>query len=141
MSNTPPAWLEALVDDITPRFRSYEPVGPIGCHFFFDPEDEQWEITMFVSRTEVMGGPTDGRITESRFFFDLLGLENLLDSVETISWQAQWILPDDEIGPHLSIGGIYDGHRVWLRLPASEPPSFSAGRLAAPMSGHFEDLW
>lgn len=116
-------------------------IAPIGCHCYHNQAIDQWEITLFASSTETVGGQYDGRRTKSRF---VLNLEKILDHFETVKkfhWQAHALGPQDDLGPHLTIEGIVEGHSVWLRVLASPPEQFEAGRMFEAYSLRLTDHW
>lgn len=136
---TPPPWLQSLADQVTLQMKAVEHLAPLGCHVFRSPE--QWEVTIFASATEIIGGPKDGRHKPSRFFLDVQGLIALFDRVDCVAWQAQGLGPDDDVGPHLSLEGIYQGEPVWLRIPSLAPRGFPTGRQAYVHQQTWEESW
>ena len=60
---SPPDWLGEFADLATRAFHSQIPIAPVGCHFHRNDEAEspQWEVTLFVSSTEIFGGALDGQ--------------------------------------------------------------------------------
>lgn len=138
----PPPWLQQLGNDVAAQIRAVDMLAPIGCHFYFDAELKTWEVTVFVSRTETVGGPFDGRINASRFSVDLNGLQSLFqEGSEMFHWQALSMDHDDHLGPHVGIETVYKGHKVWIRIPATAPSQFEAGRHAQVYDFNFEDEW
>ena len=69
---------------------------------FHDEEQDVWEVTLFVSLTETLGGEQDGKLTGGRFSLDLTGLASLFSEVERFSWQAASLGADDDLGSHLA---------------------------------------
>jgi hypothetical protein len=114
---------------------------PLGCHTYFDEELGQWEVTLFASRTEIIGGPEDGTLCDATFAVDLRDLLPLLDDVESFYWQANPLGDEDELGPHVAIEGAYRGQPVWLRIVAIAPDRFEAGRHVRIHERRIEDLW
>ncbi len=136
---TPPAWLQQFADRVSEQIRAVDVLAPLGCHFFESPD--QWEITLFVSATEILGGPQDGRRRVSRFFVDVQGVCNTFDHVESVTWQAQGLGAEDDLGPHLSVEGIFRGQAIWLRIPALTPRAFEPGRVADVHQRTWEEIW
>jgi hypothetical protein len=119
-----------------------EPVdllSPIGCHFH--REDDIWEVTLFASHTEVVGGERDGARVRSRFCLNLLRVQEVFAQVQSLHWQAHGLGAQDDLGPHVSLEGIYAGQRVWLRILAQPPRSFPSGRRANVYDLAWEDVW
>lgn len=135
----PPDWLQSLVDEASVLIAPVDVLAPLGCHYC--EIDGVWEVTLFVSQTEIMGGPDDGGLRASRFHVDLNRLASIFDEVESTYWQALGLGADDDLGPHVGIEGVYAGHRVWLRIPAIAPRRFPAGRHALVQPETWEELW
>ncbi len=137
----PPNWLAETVNRVATRFHSADSLAPLGCHYYHDEQHGIWEVTIFVSRTETVGGELDGKFTNSRFSVDLTGLESIFSEIERFSWQAASLGDDDDLGPHLAVEGRIKGHHVWLRIVANPPPQYEAGRIADAYDMQFRDRW
>lgn len=139
----PPHWLGKLARLAMRAFRSDGEIAPVGCHFHKNDEREttQWEVTLFVSSTEVFGGSLDGQRSFSPFMVDLTELMLSLDVIESCYWQAQAMAEDDQLGPHVGIEGQFQGHSVWLRITAQPPEQFDSGRAFDQFAGERLDLW
>ena len=118
-----PRWINRFTNLITRSLHAAEPLAPVGCHVHLNEEADQpqWEVTLFVASTEILGGPRDGHVELSRFTLDLLDLLLVFDSTDKFYWQAQPIAEDDDLGPHIGVEGQFEGESVWLRM-TSEPP-------------------
>ncbi len=136
-----PHWIDELADDVATRLFSSDPLPPLGCHSFHDEEMEQWEVTLFASRTEIIGGPKDGTLSDATFAVDLRELLPLFTEVDSFYWQTNSLGDEDELGPHTSIEGSYQGHRVWLRILAVAPDRFEPGRYVRVHDLRIEDRW
>lgn len=122
---TSPDWLTVFVDAITAHIHSYGLLSPLGCHVHY--VEDVWEITIFASRIEIVGGSHDGRCCNPPFAVDICRLQETFSEIEAVFWQAQPLGLTDEIGAHLSIEGIYDQQRIRLRLTAAAPSQFDTG--------------
>ena len=136
---TPPRWLANLADEIVRRIVPVDPLAPIGCHYLL--QDGVWEVTLFVSTTEIVGGRRDGQVFASAFQFDLAGIEEHFESVSSISWQPIELGDDDDLGPHVAIVGSREDHPVWLRVTAVPPRGFEPGRAFNLLDSTVQDLW
>jgi len=134
-----PEWLAELADLVAARIEPADPRAPIGCHFC--EVEGVWEVTLFVSRTEIFGGEFDGQAIPGRFIIDLGGLLSVLDELHGCWWQPFSVAADDELGPHVALEGIYAGHEVWIRVPAQQPGSIPSGRVANMLGGTIERRW
>ncbi len=138
MSN-PPDWLASLTDQVAAVFVAVDLLAPLACHY--STNEGLWEVTLFAAPTEIIGGPQDGRVRPSRFHLDVKPLLEQFDQVDSAYWQAQGLGRDDDLGPHFGIEGTYQGHHVWLRLPALPPKRFPPGRQALVQERAWEELW
>jgi hypothetical protein len=138
---TPPLWIEETANRVAELFHSEDPLAPLGCHYYLDEDSDVWEVTLFVSHTETLGGEFDGKLTRGRFSVDLGGLASLFSQIERFSWQAVSMGEGDELGPHLSLEGRVGGENLWLRIASEPPQQFEAGRIADVYDGEFHDRW
>lgn len=137
----PPAWLAETANRVATQLHGEQDLAPVGCHYYHDKSCDLWEVTIFVSRTETVGGELDGKLTPSRFSVDLAGLESLFSRVDCFSWQAVSMGEGDDLGPHLALEGLVGEHKLWLRIVADPPQPFEAGRTADVYNGLFRDRW
>ncbi|MBL8816832.1 MAG: hypothetical protein JNL58_12430 [Planctomyces sp.] len=137
----PPSWLRWFINDASRGFVDHESLAPIGCHFYFDDALDVWEVSLFVSNTELVGGPADGRRIPTGTQVDINLVKAAFDSEPTSYWQAEAIAEDDDLGNHLSFEGIARGHQVWLRILAKPPVWAGPGRVMHTTHGVIEDLW
>lgn len=140
MSSTP-SWLVSFADQVALELTGFDLLSPIGCHSYFDDEEQKWELSLFAANTEAVSGVADGKLIPSNFTVDLQKVLSLFSEVHSIRWQALPIEIEDELGSHLSVEGFYEGHLVWLRILANPPGRFPRGRLAKVYDMQLEDLW
>ena len=76
-----PDWLKTLTDEICRGLHAVDTLPPIGCHVC--NADDIWEISLFVSPTEIVGGEHDGERVSSMFLVDTLVILELFDVVES----------------------------------------------------------
>ena len=136
---SPPEWLSRFVDVVTANIHAHNLLSPLGCHF--QRVNHVWEITLFASHTEVIGGQFDGSIRHSPFGVNVKQLLEVFTSVESISWQTDLIDQYDELGAHLSIEGVHENEPIWLRITAKAPDRFSPGRRALVHEKAIEEVW
>ena len=135
------SWITDLARIVLDEVLPIDPLAPIGCHHFLNEETGQYEVTLFAAKTEIVGGADDGRQEDSRFCLDLNGIFKLFESVVDFHWQTSAAHEEDDLGAHISIEGIYEGHSVWLRILASAPAQFDHGRTANVHTQQIENLW
>ena len=135
----PPAWLKELADAAALLMMPADVMSPIGCHYIC--VEKTWEITLFASSTQIVGGGRDGAVRRSRFCLDVEAVSKLFDEVYQIFWQAHALASDDELGPHLELHGTCADKDVKLRILAFPPKRFASGRRAIVYEPAWEDTW
>lgn len=116
-------------------------LAPIGCHHFYNSNRNEWEVTLFASNTEIVGGEWDGVLAPSKFCFDILKVGEIFEEVKALYWQALPINYDDQLGPHVSIEGKCAGHQVWVRVLAESPEDFEPGRRVKAYEFDLKEIW
>jgi hypothetical protein len=134
-------WMTDLVRSVLDEILPIDTMSPIGCHYCFNQETEQHEVTLFASKTEIIGGADDGQRHDSRFCLDLSGISKLFDPIDDFRWQTSPASEEDDLGAHISCEGEYKGYAVWLRVLASAPAHFEHGRTINVNTFEVEDLW
>jgi hypothetical protein len=136
---SPPDWLSMFVNAVAANIHSHDVLSPLGCHFQL--VKNVWEITVFASRTEIVGGSEDGRSCHSSFDVDIKAVADLMTHVDGISWQTQPLDKFDELGAHLAVEGQYEDKQIWLRITSTSPERFDPGRRAMVNQQQFEEIW
>ncbi len=139
MQHSPPDWLQQFADAAALLMNPVDLMAPVGCHFC--RVEGTWEISLFASSTQIVGGKKDGVLRASRFHVDVQALMHLFSEVHEVSWQAQPLAADDEMGPHIAISGIRDDQDVSLRILARPPRRFDPGRRAVVYEHSWEEIW
>jgi len=140
-TTTPPAWLRWFANDAARAILDTAAHAPIGCHYYFGEDRNEWEVTVFVSATEVVGGPRDGTIVPCKIQLDVNHAIQLFDELPKIYWQAGAIHEDEDTDQHVSLEGRVRGYQVWLRILAEAPKQAGPGRLLHALTGELEDVW
>ena len=157
MMTATPDWVSSLTEEIARHLVAAAVPAPIGVHVQRSdtpastgprpstkrraPREPVWEVSLFYGKTEVLGGAGDGKRTDTAFWLDLAAVTAAFTSVEGFFWQAAPLGPEDDLGPHVAVEGVYDGHRVRLRVLAAAPERFPSARAADTLNGTFVDLW
>lgn len=119
-----PAWLESLADMVSTSVEAYSAMGPFGFRYHQDGAD--WELIIYPTPVELMGGAEDGTLVCSGFSLDVQLLLSRFDQVTAVQWCTHDFGLSAPEGPQLSIEGTYQGHNIWLRVlaepPSNEPP-------------------
>jgi hypothetical protein len=140
-SVNPPTWLRWFVNDVIRGIVDDCAIAPLGCHYYLDSDLDTWEVTLFVSRTELWSGPHDGRPIPAPFQIDIFSVCAAFDTLPCIHWQTEKLAADDELGNHLSFEGIARGVNVWLRILRDAPEWADTGRLVHAGTGQIQDAW
>ncbi|MCA9038585.1 MAG: hypothetical protein KDA91_25850, partial [Planctomycetaceae bacterium] len=106
----PPPWMRWFVSDVSRSITDYQAVAPLGCHFYFDSDRSVWEITLFASATEIVGGPRDGCKIEGDLHVNLGQVIGAFDEPPTSWWQSERYSESDDLGSHISFEGIARGY-------------------------------
>lgn len=134
-----PEWLRQFADNVCACLIPIEAMPPIGCHVA--RVGDCWEITLFISPTEIVGGQYDGERIPSLFVLDSLEVQHLFDVVDSASWQPHPVNELDELGAHFSVTGYVQGNLVWLRILGEVPQRFESGRFANLLEQRFMETW
>lgn len=121
-----PDWVRQLVDSVAEATTSINSEGELGCHVFRNQSDtlDEWEITIF-GEPVAMGGRLAPYSTDPVFSVDALAVATLFDTLLSCRWQTGLIDSEDDLGTHLSVEGIQNGHAVWLRIVGQKPQAIS----------------
>ncbi|WP_437203940.1 hypothetical protein [Planctomicrobium sp. SH664] len=138
MSGHPP-WLDRFTQRAVECLHAVEEAPSIGCHVFQD--GEIWEVSLFLSPTEIVGGEHDGERLTSLFVADVMELVHIFDTVASASWQPHPLTPQDDLRSHLALVGEFEGHIVWLRILGESPEQFGVGRIADFHGRSVVDTW
>jgi len=137
----PPEWIADLVNCVVRQMQPSGLLNPVGCHYHLNEESGEWEVSVFVSDSRIVGGQYDGSQVQPAFFMDLSEVVSFFETVKGVTWQTNYLGDDDEVGNHVSIEGEVLGNRVWLRLLARAPRHVEAGREVSVYSNSIQDLW
>ena len=114
-------WIEQLVSEVAAQMKSLDGELPLNCHVFQDGDGGgEWEVTVF-GEPQSFGGRLKGLTFDARYSIDVLGLVTIFDVIESCTWQTASIDGTDELGPHVAVCGVFQGHRVWLRVLSRAP--------------------
>jgi hypothetical protein len=120
-----PQWLVSLVDLVGNRMEPHSATGPLA--FRWRQEGDFWEIAVYYTPGEVIGGAEDGAVVVPGFSLDVQELISAFEKVAGVCWRSHSFGPHDSLGPHISIEGVYQGHEVWLQILAEAPEDEEPG--------------
>lgn len=124
---TPPSWLAQLADAAAGCLTTDDSIAPMGCHFYYHEPSRTWEVALFVTSTETLGGMADGQETWSRFMLDVEAVRKLFDEIDEVTWQSLPAALDDEFGCHIRFSGRHAQRKVSLAVLAMAPDRFESG--------------
>lgn len=115
-----PEVIESFVHSVADLFEPFSGSARVGyeCNF----ADESFEISMFVGAREIVGGQYDGRQEPQNFRFNLQGLFDRFDSIQSFLWNAIPHSPMIDGGmSFIVVEGLVHGHLVRLQLHPTAP--------------------
>lgn len=133
-----PDWLLSFVHDMADRFEPFSGVARPG--YECRQSGERWEVSVFLGKTELVGGARDGAAVPVNFRFDLHGLIDAFDEVSSFQWNA---FPDccacqDGVLDlsFISAEGTVGGESVNVQIHAG-PPESAAPAMKQHVDGSF----
>lgn len=115
-----PEVIENFVTAVADLFEPFSGAARVGyeCNF----ADDSFEISMFVGAREIVGGQFDGRQEPQNFRFNLQGLFDRFDSIQSLLWNAMPHSPMNDGGlSFVVVEGLVQGHTVRLQLHPTAP--------------------
>ena len=119
-SDVPP-WLDHLVETVAANMETMGAAGPLA--FQYGEEDGIWDVVLYPTRVELVGGALDGEVVEPGFSLDLEGLRAAFKDVVALTWNSMGY----QEGPYISIEGKCQGHHVFLQVLAYAPEDEEPG--------------
>jgi hypothetical protein len=116
-SSGSPTWLDDLMEHVAVNVEADSVQGPFGCRY--GEEAGFWEVIIYPTPVELVGGAVDGEVVAPGFTLDLEGLRAGFDSIVDSRWNALGLVPGE--GPCLSVEGKFQGHNLFLRILAYAP--------------------
>ena len=120
-----PTWIEDLVEIISAHIEAHNEMGPLGFRWL--EEDQFWEVIIYPTPVELIGGAVDGELVAPGFSLDLWALPSVFDEVIDVIWRAHSFGPLDPDGPYISIEGVFQGHHLCLRVLSEAPDDEEPG--------------
>ncbi len=115
-----PETIDTFVTAVAELFEPFSGTARVGyeCNF----ADDSFEISMFVGAREIVGGPLDGHQEAQNFRFNLQGLFDRFDSIQSFLWNALPHSPLLDGGlSFVVVEGTVQGHIVRLQLHPTAP--------------------
>lgn len=116
-------WLDLLLDAVTSCIEADSPMGPLGFRTW--EEEGFWEVRIFPTPVELVGGAHDGEVVVTGFRLDLEQLRQEFASVVAFGWNALGLTWPE--GPHIYLEGVFQGREVFLQVLAYAPEGEEPG--------------
>jgi hypothetical protein len=116
-------WLNTLLGEVGGCMEADSAMGPLGLRY--SEEEAFWEICIYPTPVELVGGRHDGEVVVPGFSLDLDQLRESFDSVVAFHWNALGLNYPE--GPHVSIEGVFQGREVYLQVLAYAPEGEEPG--------------
>lgn len=115
-----PDAIAGFVDHVADLFEPFSGEARVGYECAF--EEDSWEISMYLGAREIVGGPLDGRQEPHNFRFNLQGLFDQFESIQSFLWNAMPHSPLMEPGlSFVVVEGTVAGQIVRLQLHPTAP--------------------
>ena len=118
-----PAWLEQLVETVAANVEADSVLGPLVYRYV--EEDGFWEVVVYPSPVELVGGALDGDVVTLGFTLHLEGLRAAFQRVHELCWNAIGLIGHE--GPYVAIEGEHQKHKVYLQILAYAPEDEEPG--------------
>ncbi len=120
-----PAWMESLIDVVLGSIEVHTLMGPLG--FRYGEDGGLWEIMVYPTPVELSGGDVDGLVVSPGFSLELEPMLAAFDEIADMRWSVYRYGLHDLDGPELSIEGVYEANKVFLRILAQAPEDEEPG--------------
>src|SRR5207253_9016042 len=104
-------WLDLLQDAVAACIEADSPLGPLGLRYH--EEEGFWEIWIYPTPVELVGGAHDGAVVVPGFRLDLDQLRQEFDTVVAFGWDALGLTGSE--GPHVAVEGVFRGREAYLQ--------------------------
>jgi len=116
-------WLDLLQDAVSSCVEADSPMGPLGLRY--REEEGFWEISIYPTPVELVGGAHDGKVVVPGFRLDLEQLRQEFESVVEFGWNSLGLNWPE--GPHVYVEGVFQGREVYLQVLAYAPEDEAPG--------------
>jgi hypothetical protein len=117
------AWMDELAELVAAQMVAETATGPLLVRYGED--DGLWELVIYPSPIELVGGAVDGEVVSPSFSLDLEGLRGVFDEIVAAGWSTGDSPADD--GPYVWVEGVFQEHEVVVRVLAYAPDDEQPG--------------
>jgi len=114
----PQEWIDSLISAVTDCIFVQNVIDEFRFKYYFNNDMDCWDIIMYPAPIELMGGARDGEIVSPPFSLDVGSLGSVFEKVDSMLWSALGSGPWDNEGQRIFVEGVYQGHKVCLRVLA-----------------------
>ncbi len=112
-----PTWLEGFVKVVSSGLLTDQSTDPLGIRYRED--DGHWEIGVYPIRSGADLEEAEKSAASPSFAWDIEELRSIFDSIDGSGWYA--VCPGGAESPYFWIEGVYQEHRVFVRLLTGAP--------------------
>jgi hypothetical protein len=116
-------WLDELLSAVAGCVEADSPMGPFAMRYH--EEDGFWEISIYPTPVELVGGRHDGAVVVPGFSLDLERFRETFDSIMDFGWNALGLKSEE--GPSVYVEGVYEGREIFLQVLAHPPVDENLG--------------
>ena len=120
---TPFLWVKLLVESVAEHITADSPMGPLG--YRYGEEEGFWQVEVYPTPVELVGGAVDGEVVAPGFSLDLEGLRSAFEEITDLGWHSLGFAHAE--GPHIWIEGVFHGQEVFLQALAYAPDDEEPG--------------
>jgi len=118
-----PDWLDGLLDAVAACVEADSPMGPLGLRYW--EVDGFWEVCIYPTPVELLGGAHDGAVVDPGFSLDLEQLRLMFNTVAAFGWNALGLTNPE--GPYVYVEGVYQDRDVYLQVLSRAPEDAEPG--------------
>ncbi len=122
-AEAPILWMKRLVEAVAEHMTADSAMGPLG--YRYGEEEGFWQIDVYPTPVELVGGAADGEVVAPGFSLDLEGLRAAFARITDFGWQSLGFLHAE--GPYVWIEGVFRGREVLLQVLAYAPEDEEPG--------------
>jgi len=122
-SDTPFLWVKQVVEAVAEHMTADSPMGPLG--YRYGQDEGFWEIDVYATPVELIGGAVDGEVVVPGFSLDLEGLRAAFEVITDFGWQSLGFSQTE--GPRVWIEGTFRGKELLLQVLAYAPEDEEPG--------------
>jgi len=120
-----PDWLQTLIADLAELFEPAEDVARAG--FECQPTENGWEVGLFLSRVEIVGGRYDGKAELCQFSYNLQALRSHFEEISKLQMTALPKADREEAVSFVEVRGKVQQTDVSLKIYSIPPQDAGIG--------------